>query len=371
VRVAAIGDAHLGRSALGFTTSEGVNQREADFERSFRAAVEAALAARPDLVVWLGDIFDHPRPTYRSFRVAQWGLARIREHGLRAVVISGNHDTPRLTGTGSPYSALADAFPEMHFAPGFEYKRIELDGLVVHAVPQMGGVEATLEALDQAYASRSLDSTNLLITHPRLHQVQPKYADINEVEVDATKVRSDLVLLGHYHNHIRVAEGMWYAGATDSFSFADEPERPKGLVVLDTDTGECTHLPLEPSRALVTLDTLQARGLGPKELQEALERRVSQLPEGAVGRLFVEGADPDSWRLVDLSALRRAWAPALYCKLEPSFSRASAPVELPDMDSMQARWSRYLQGQDLTGYDRARIDQMGQEYISQAVEQAG
>ncbi|HLG92933.1 MAG TPA: hypothetical protein VKY15_08150, partial [Acidimicrobiales bacterium] len=76
-------------------------------------------------------------------------------------------------------------------------------------------------------------------------------------------------------------------------------------------------------------------------------------------------------RLVDLSALRRAWAPALYCKLEPSFSRASAPVELPDMDSMQARWSRYLQGQDLTGYDRARIDQMGQEYISQAVEQAG
>ena len=110
MRVAAVGDAHLGRSYYPVTTSEGVNQCERDFELAFEAAIDAALAQDPDLVVWLGDVFDHPRPTYRSFRVAQRGLARIREHGVPAVVISGNHDTPRLPGTGSPYSALADAF---------------------------------------------------------------------------------------------------------------------------------------------------------------------------------------------------------------------------------------------------------------------
>ena len=116
MRVAAVGDAHLGRSYYPVTTPEGVNQRERDFELAFEAAVDAALGEEPDLVVWLGDVFDHPRPTYRSFRVAQRGLARIREHGVAAVVISGNHDTPRLPGTGSPYSALADAFEGMHFA---------------------------------------------------------------------------------------------------------------------------------------------------------------------------------------------------------------------------------------------------------------
>ncbi|MDQ6796598.1 MAG: DNA repair exonuclease, partial [Actinomycetota bacterium] len=76
MKVAAIGDAHLGRSYYAFTSPDGVNRRELDFERSFSAAVELALAQSPDLIVWLGDIFDHPRPTYRSFRVAQRALTR-------------------------------------------------------------------------------------------------------------------------------------------------------------------------------------------------------------------------------------------------------------------------------------------------------
>ncbi len=83
MRVAAIGDAHLGRSYYPFTTDAGVNQREFDFEQSFEAAVELALSQDPDLILWLGDVFDHPRPSYRSFRVAQRALARIRAHGVR------------------------------------------------------------------------------------------------------------------------------------------------------------------------------------------------------------------------------------------------------------------------------------------------
>ena len=62
MRIAAIGDAHLGRTATTATTADGVNAREFDFERSFEAAIEAALATKPDLMVWLGDVFDHPRP---------------------------------------------------------------------------------------------------------------------------------------------------------------------------------------------------------------------------------------------------------------------------------------------------------------------
>jgi DNA repair exonuclease SbcCD nuclease subunit len=116
MRIAAIGDAHLGRSYYPFTTDGGVNQREFDFEQSFEAAMDLAFAQEPDLIVWLGDIFDHPRPSYRSFRLAQSALAKVREHGIRAAVITGNHDTPRLPGKGSPYSALADTFPEKHFA---------------------------------------------------------------------------------------------------------------------------------------------------------------------------------------------------------------------------------------------------------------
>lgn len=371
MRVVAIGDAHLGRSYLPVTTAGGVNQREVDFERSFEAAVELALLQEPDLVVWLGDVFDHPRPTYRSFRVAQRAMAAIRDHGLEAVVISGNHDTPRLPGTGSPYSALADTFPEMHFAHRLAYERFEVGDLVVHAVPQMMTVEAALEALDEAANRREPGRTNLLLTHPRLVQLQPRHADINEIEVDAGRLRSDLVLLGHYHSFARVSDGMWYAGSTDTFTFADDPGTAKGIVVVDTDSGECRHVPLESCRPLVTLETVYALGLSTRELQERVLARASEVPPGAVARLYIDGVDPDAYRMLDMQAVRDAAAAALALKLEPQFVSTTMHAELPTVTTLGGQWDGYLEGQDLTGLDRDRVRDLGHDYLDQAILAAG
>ncbi|MGH9279490.1 MAG: metallophosphoesterase family protein [Acidimicrobiales bacterium] len=370
MRVAAIGDAHLGRSYYSFVTPEGVNQRERDFEVSFEAAVDLALAQEPDVVVWLGDVFDHPRPTYRSFRVAQRGLARIRDLGVPCVVISGNHDTPRLPGTGSPYSALADTFPMVHFAHRMGYERFDLGRLVVHAVPQMLTVEQTLDALAEADRSRSTDHTNLLLTHPRVTQVEPGHADINEIEVDARRLRSDFVLLGHYHFHTQVDRGIWYAGSTDTFSFADDPDKPKGIVVLDTETGSCTHVPLSGQRPLLTLPAVHALGLSPREVQEQVLERAASVSGGAVARLYLEGVDPEAYRLLDRLALADVSQGALLLKLEPVFGLTSSPVELPELATMPSRWEQYVDGQDLPGFDKAWIRDRGRDELARAVEEA-
>ncbi|MGI8793064.1 MAG: metallophosphoesterase family protein [Acidimicrobiales bacterium] len=371
MKVAAIGDAHLGRSYLNVVSDAGINQREHDFELSFSAAVDLALAQEPDVIVWLGDIFDHPRPSYRSYRVAQRALGKIRDHGVPLALITGNHDTPRLPGTGSPYSPLADAFPEMHFAHRLSYERFELAGLVIHAVPQMMTVEATLDALAEADRQRSADKSNLLLTHPRITQVEPRYADINEIEVDASVLKSDFVLLGHYHFHTKVREGIWYAGSTDTFTFADDPDKAKGILVLDTDTGDCRHVPLADQRPMVTLDTIEAIGLGHKELAELVLSRAASAPDGCVARLYIDGVDPEAYRLLDVEEIRAASAQTLHLKLEPSFMGVTVPVELPEMDSMPARWDRYMEDQDLTGYDREKVKSLGHDYLSRAVESAG
>jgi DNA repair exonuclease SbcCD nuclease subunit len=374
MRVAALGDAHLGRSYLPFTTPEGVNQRERDFEQSFEAAVDLALAQQPDVLVWLGDIFDHPRPTYRSFRIVQRMLVKIRDHGIPTVVISGNHDTPRLPGTGSPYTVLTDTFgdSDVHFACRMAYERFELPGLVVHAVPQMLTVEATLDALETAARSRDADRTNLLLTHPRITQVEPRYADINEIEVDAGMLQSDLVLLGHYHFHTQVGKGIWYAGSTDTFTFADDPDKPKGIVVLDTDTGKCDHIALEGQRPLITLESVEARGLSPAEVQQLILDRASSVPEGAVARLYLNDVDPEAYRLLDLQAVREAAAAGLFLKIEPTFLNASGQTEFQTIDDLGARWNDYLTSPslDLTGFDRDRLKQMGLQYIDRATEEA-
>ncbi|MGD9798025.1 MAG: exonuclease SbcCD subunit D [Acidimicrobiia bacterium] len=371
MKVAALGDAHLGRSYLSVVdTATGVNRRELDFEESFTAAVDLALAQEPDLLVWLGDVFDHPRPSYRSFRVAQRALLKLRAHGVPLVAISGNHDTPRLPGTGSPYSALADAFPEVHFATRLTYEAYDLAGLRVHCVPQMLTVDATLEALDRADRNRSLDRSNLLLTHPRVTQVEPRYADINEIEVDARELKADLVLLGHYHFHTKVGDGTWYAGSTDTFSFADDPDKAKGIVVLDTDDGSIVHVPVPGRRPLVTLDTVHALGLSPGEVEELVMQRAGSVPAGAVARLYVEGVDPEAYRLLDLQQVRDAAGAALHLKLEPTFAGTEMSVEIPDLDSMAARWDRYIEHQDLNGYDREQLVALGRAYLARAVEES-
>ena len=372
MKIAALGDAHLGRNYLPITDAEtGVNARELDFEGSFTRAVDAALAEQPDAILWLGDVFDHPRPTYRSFRVASRELRKIREHGVQLVAISGNHDTPRLPGTGSPYSVLADTFPELHFAARLQYEAIDLPGLRVHCVPQMLTVPAALDALQQADANRSADRSNLLITHPRLTQLRPKYDDINEIEIDVSALQSDFVLLGHYHVHQKVDDGVWYAGAPDTFTFADDPDRPKGIVVLDTDTGVLRHVPVPGQRRLVTLETVAATGLSPAEVRERVLERAAQVQEGDIARLFIDGVEAAAYRLLDLNEVRAVAGAALHLKLEPSFMESTTPVQLPDMDSMGARWEAFVEPQDMIGYDRAKIVTLGHQYLAQAVEESG
>jgi hypothetical protein len=230
--------------------------------------------------------------------------------------------------------------------------------------------EATLEALAQAERERSLDRTNLLLTHPLVVGVERRYADINEIEIDAGALQADLVLLGHYHFHLPVAEGVWYAGATDTFSFADDPDRPKGIVVLDTDTGVCRHVPLEGQRPLVTLTSVNALGLAPAEVQERVLAQAQQVPMGSVARLYVEGVDPEAWRLLDLQAVREASAAALHFKLEPQYAGVSNHVQLPELGSMPTRWASYVAEQDLVGFDRQRVVDLGTDYLARAVEEA-
>jgi DNA repair exonuclease SbcCD nuclease subunit len=210
----------------------------------------------------------------------------------------------------------------------------------------------------------------LLLTHPRITSLQPRYNDINEIEIDEGSLQADLVLLGHYHVTQRVRKGVWYAGSTDSFTFADDPDDAKGILLLDTEAGTAKHLPLEGQRPLVTLETVQALGLSAADLSSLVLARAASIPAGAVARLYLDGVDPEAYRLLDIDAVREASAHAMVFKLEPQFSGIVMNVELPDMDSMPARWERYVNDQDLTGFDKDRIRDLGKRYLAEAVEVA-
>jgi len=371
-RLVAFGDAHLGRTHLAaLRDSEGRNVREEDFLASFDWAIEETVRLEPDGFLLLGDLFDHAKPSYRVFTRVMRGLLRLEDAGLPGVAISGNHDTPRLRGTGSPYAALEEVARNVSFAWSLEARSVELAGLKVHAVPQTLTVEDFKEELQRAAGEVSADSTNLLLAHVALTSLPVReWKDINELEVDELTFdrRFDQVILGHYHVHQKASKRTWYAGSTDSFSFADRPKGagPKGLLVVDTEAGTVEHVPNPGERQLVTFG-VDAAGMGPSELVEALGRHDEEVPEKAIVRVFLNEVDPAAYRQVPMADFLEAMPRAVHVQVEPDFGAASLAVQgAPQIGTLEQEWAGYIEIQELAGLERKRVAALGERFLVEA-----
>jgi DNA repair exonuclease SbcCD nuclease subunit len=369
-RLVAIGDAHLGRAHLAHLRDEqGRNLREEGFLRSFSWAIDRTIELEPDGFLMLGDIFDHARPSYRTFGQVLAGLRRLSDAGLSGAAISGNHDTPRVRGTGSPYDALEQVFPNVAFAWRLESLAADLAGVRVHAVPQTLSVEDQRKQLKIAAGRTSGDATNLLIAHVALTSLPARaYPDLNELELEEAAFDRgfDLMVLGHYHAFQKVSKRAWYAGSTDTFSFADSPEAGKGVLVIDTDTGKA-ELDENPNvRPLATV-SVPAAGLSSGELVDAVERIAAGTPEGAVVRVYLNEVDPASFRQVAYEQFQEAVPGALYVQVEPDFGLGSMAVQGgARIGSIEQEWGDYVELQDLAGLERERVVALGRGFLEVA-----
>ena len=369
-RFVALGDAHLGRTHLAHVRDEqGRNLREEDFLHSFAWAVERTLELQPDGFLWLGDVFDHARPTYRTFSKVLVGLKRLRDAGLPGVAISGNHDTPRVRGTGSPYAALEEVFDGVTFAWAMEARSVELAGARVHAVPQTLSVPDFRAELERAAASITAESVNVLLAHVALTSIPAgAYPDINELQIEegAFDRRFDLVLLGHYHAFQKASKRTWYAGSTDTFSYADSPQTPKGIVVLDTDAGTVEHVENPHARPLATV-SVPSTGLSSGELVDAVERLARGSPEGAIVRVFLNEVDPAAFRQIPNEQFHEAVPGALHVQVEPDYGAEAMAVQGgPTIGSLEREWGSYVELQDLSGLERPRVVALGARFLEEA-----
>ncbi|MCA1727698.1 MAG: DNA repair exonuclease [Actinobacteria bacterium] len=372
-RLVAFGDAHLGRAHLAhLRDEEGRPVREEDFLRSFDWAVEETLRLEPDGFLWLGDIFDHARPSYRVFARVLAGLQRLVDAGLPGAAISGNHDTPRLRGTGSPYDALERVFPSIGFAWRMEAEVAEIAGVRVHAVPQTLDVQAFKDQLERASAGTSGDATSLLIAHVALTSLPSRdWRDMNELEVETSAFakRFDLVVLGHYHQHLKPSARTWYAGSTDSFGFGDRPNDkvgPKGLLVVDTDAAKVELVPNPHERPLLTRQ-VDAAAMGPAELLAACETAGHGAPDGAIVRIWLNAVDPAALRQLTPEAFQETVPGALHVQIDREFGPEALAVQGGvEIGTLESEWSAFVDQQDLAGLERARVRELGAHYLESA-----
>jgi hypothetical protein len=331
VLIAHIADVHLGFRQYYRQTPSGINQREADIARAFRAAVDGVLDARPDAVILAGDLFHAVRPTNAAIVFAFQQLQRLRE-GLPdapIVLIAGNHDTPRSIETGSILRLYEELGVDV---AAVEPRRLQYPALdlSVLAVPHA----ALLEPERTVLAPEGGERHQVLVLHGEVEGLFPgdrSAAEYGGALLDPEVLRRErwsYVALGHYHVQHEVAPRIWYSGALDYVSpnpwgelALEEHDgiRGKGWLLADLERGTVVRRPVAASRVLYDAPRIDAANLAPADVDRLIAARLEAVPGGladAIVRVVVERIPRHVVRELDHTAIRAAKAEALHLQLE-------------------------------------------------------
>lgn len=315
----------MGFAAYSRVTSEGLNQREADFFDAFRRAIDVAIREKVDAILHSGDVFDSVRPTNRAIHHVMSELTRAHAAGIPVVVISGNHEAPRLRETGAVLRLL-DFVPGTRSVYKGRTEVVRVGELAVHAVPHAADNDALLEQLrairpdpDARYNVAMLHAGVMGVADFRTGEFHEQVVPQNELPAGM-----DYVALGHYHRATEVAPGVWYAGSTERCTFRELGET-KSVNLVDLAAGTVTPIPLA-TRPMVELPALALEGVPEIEMAPSLYRALKHTPfEAAIARLRVTGMPAHVHATLDFPRVREMIATALHFELQIDVVREDAP----------------------------------------------
>lgn len=394
MKIAHLADPHLGYRAYHRLAEDGRNQREVDVSRAFEAAVEGAIRTAPDLVVVAGDVFHAVRPPNAAITDAFRAFLRLRSGlpGVPVVVISGNHDAPRSSETGS-ILRLYGEIPGVTVADGRAPETIRVraagEDVAVLCVPY--AALATGEPLvldpDPAAAHNVMVMHATVVGGPNAQKIR-RGVGYGGVELGLEELRPErwtYIALGHYHVATELAPNTWYAGSTEftSTNVWIEAEEPKGFLTFDTEEGQARFHGL-PTRDVCDLPALAGMGLNGEfltgaALDSAIEERVQAIPgglDGKVVRLVVRDVPRELQRALDHDRLRAYRARALHFHLDVRRPERAggglAAVAAPERrQSLEEEVGAFLKSWQASAsdVDRSRLARLAEAYLTRAVQE--
>jgi len=369
VRILHVADTHIGYSAYRRIDDEtGLNQREVDTYNAFRQFVEYAITEKPDLILHAGDLFDSVRPTNRAISVVLEELLRLNAAGIPFVVISGNHETPRLKETGSVFS-LFEHIPHVHVVYKDRYETVELDGVTVHAIPHCDDIEREKQKLRALSDRRGI---NVALLHASVYGAGKQTFLMDEFNEQLISIHDltkfDYVALGHYHGYTRIRDDVYYAGSTERFSFNEVNEKKGFLEVIVNDNGERSVSFHElRTRAMVDLEPILCTDLTAQEIKGTITERIKEsAPEDKVVRLKVLDMPLHVYHALEFEELKRLTRKAVHFEIKYKFQRDehTLDAEQPTFRSLHTAFEHFMEHysvrQDL---DKNRLKELGLAYM--------
>ncbi len=280
IHVLVTADNHLDPSAVQYGPRRF--ERKRDFQRCFETLVNFALDNRPDFLLVGGDFYDGilPGNPTRAFVAEQF--KRLHDKGVRVVLVSGHHDTPRSIDQGASPMAVHARSGHVYFLqdPEPTVKTFEVEGLTVNITGM--SLNPALAIDQDPLEGRALPNggdIRIFLTHYPIEGFQGYFGQETHIQASSIPRNYQLFAAGHLHQHQKRTINrtpVVYPGSTERVSFQEEDEQ-KGFVWLELDrTGiiqEEFHQ--TPARSMKTLEyTISGGGSLTRQVQEALEKIV-------------------------------------------------------------------------------------------------
>lgn len=203
VRIALLGDVHLALS------------KNTEFERNrFLQLITQLSIKKYDIVIFLGDLFNNPRPTLEEIQLLQFSISKLNQVGIRTIVIDGNHEA--VTKSSSTYDYLK--IEGLEYLP---YNRLDVEDVSIQTLGYSN--------LDKYVVTNKSD---ILLSHFRSNFGIIK----EEISTKDVSKKANTVILGDIHQKYSPLPNVHYTGSPYSIHFTREPH-DYGYIELNIDSG--------------------------------------------------------------------------------------------------------------------------------------
>ncbi|ADM27952.1 nuclease SbcCD, D subunit [Ignisphaera aggregans DSM 17230] len=245
MRILHVSDTHLG------AMPNGLLSRARDVYEAFKESIDIAIEERVQLYIHSGDFFDSPNPPPEAYIVAYRNLKKLKDHGIKVIVIAGQHDIPKRYAS-TPLFLLSDVGT--------------IDILAVdkpiHTSINIDGSE--LEIVGVPYSSRSsisrvkpLKKPSILVAHLLLKEIgiPSEEADIS---INDFPDGFSYIALGDYHikSVYRHSSGtpIVYPGATEIFKVNECCDKYVAIADIDNRNVDINFIKIQSVRPWIIIE---------------------------------------------------------------------------------------------------------------------
>jgi len=367
MRILHVADTHLGYSAYHKIAENGINQREMDTYNAFREFIDYAIQSKPDLIIHAGDLFDSIRPSNRAIYFALSQMLRLSEAGIPTVIISGNHETPKLRETGSVFR-IFEHLDNIYPVYKGKLEVIEIGNARICAIPHCPSNEELKKNVESVKAEEGY--TNIMVLHVGVMGIKDfsyTRGDFNEQIIASGSLppEFDYIALGHYHKATNVTENAFYSGSTEHFSFKEAGEK-KGFYEIDIKNGrEMNFIPLNV-REMLDLGEINCAGMGAGEVEESIVEKLEGCNiEGKIIRIRLKKIDRSKYKEMAWERIKRIASPALHFEIDYDLMEMEQElVGKSRIGSLEEEWREYIKKIPLDK-NRDEIEKLALKYLSE------